>query len=114
MKNKEMIRRRYLSDDLPVRLGGIAANLARINSFSDNDGHMNVVESLLEESKYFIEWTIKDTTIETQEFLLKIQIQLALWQLHLVKIWNNNKERLALAAKAYDWSRDLLRIAGLV
>jgi hypothetical protein len=35
MKDWTTIRDRYLHDALPIRLGGLAANLARIKSFSD-------------------------------------------------------------------------------
>ena len=35
MKDQAKIRARYLRDALPVRLGGIAANLARMKSFSN-------------------------------------------------------------------------------
>ena len=87
MKNVEEIRKRYLKDELPVRLGGIAANLARMKSFSSNDNHLEAIESLLDESKYYIEWTVKDVPVEIQEFLIQIQIQLALWQVQLIKIW---------------------------
>ena len=55
MRDLTAIRERYLRDELPVRLGGLAANLARIKSFSDHPNHCDVIESLLNESKFFIE-----------------------------------------------------------
>ena len=55
MKDWKAIRERYLRDTLPLRLGGLAANLARIKSFSDHPDHYDVVENLLNESKFFIE-----------------------------------------------------------
>ena len=39
MKNLEAIQERYLRDPLPVRLGGLAANLARVESFSNHAEH---------------------------------------------------------------------------
>ena len=36
MKNLDTVRERYLRDPLPVRLGGLAANLSRIASFARN------------------------------------------------------------------------------
>ena len=44
MKDWAQIQERYLRDDLPVRLGGLAANLSRIKSFSVNDASGDVVE----------------------------------------------------------------------
>ena len=114
MKNVEEIRKRYLKDELPVRLGGIAANLARMNSFSSNDSHQEVIESLLDESKYYIEWTVKDAPVEIQGFLIQIQIQLALWQLQLIRIWTDNKKRHFFANRVHTWSQELLKLSGLV
>jgi len=114
MKNVEEIRKRYLKDELPVRLGGIAANLARMNSFSSNDSHLEVIESLLDESKYFIEWTVKDTPGEIQGFLIQIQIQLALWQVQLIRIWTDNKNRQSFADRVNRWSQELLKLSGLM
>ena len=56
MKDWKAIRERYLYDSLPVRLGGLAANLSRIKSFASHDANRDAVESLIGESKYFIEW----------------------------------------------------------
>ena len=66
MKNQSAIQERYLHDALPVRLGALAANLARIKSFSSDPEHRDVVEGLLEESKFFIEWTAGDAEPEVQ------------------------------------------------
>ena len=57
MKDYSAIQARYMRDDLPVRLGGLAANLRRVQSFIRNDANRDVVESILDESKHFIEWT---------------------------------------------------------
>ena len=57
MNDLTAIRDRYLKDELPVRLGGLAANLARIGSFSKNTGNAEPVGDLVSESKWFIEWT---------------------------------------------------------
>jgi|GEM_PF-2730767 len=46
------IRTRYLQDTLPIRLGGIAANLARLASFSANPQSVIAIENLLVESRW--------------------------------------------------------------
>jgi len=43
-----------------IRLGGLAANLARIESFSNDPKHDEVVLGLVRESQLFIEWTATD------------------------------------------------------
>jgi hypothetical protein len=114
MKNQTAIRERYLRDGLPVRLGGLAANLARIKSFSDHPDHGNIIESLLEESKFFIEWTILEAELEIQPVLVSLQIQLALWQYRWKDIWVDPIHRSAVADQAWEWSERILTISGLL
>lgn len=79
MTRLEAIRERYLRDELNIRLGGLAANLARIASFSSGTKQHASVEYLLEESKWFIEWNVPDASPEIQSELVELQIQLAVW-----------------------------------
>ena len=65
MKDWAAIRERYLRDDLPVRLGGLAANLSRIKSFAAHDASRDAIESLIAESKFFIEWTAAEAVWES-------------------------------------------------
>jgi hypothetical protein len=73
MRNIEVIKTRYLLDNLSVRLGGIAANLARIASFSSNPANWEAVQSMLEESEFFIEWTVPDACRSSSGHHLDIQ-----------------------------------------
>lgn len=114
MKDHNVIRERYLRDELSVRLGGLAANLARIKSFSDHPDHSDIVESLLDESKFFIEWTALDAGPELQADLVELQLRLACWQRSWVDIWANPARRAAVAKEAHAWSERLLKISGLV
>mgnify|MGYP003557700865 FL=1 len=66
MPNPIRIRDRYMRDDLPIRLGGIAANLSRIYSFSDDTDSHDIVSDLIEETGHFIEWTKSDAGISIQ------------------------------------------------
>jgi hypothetical protein len=81
VRNLRAIKNRYLQDDLTVRLGGIAANLARIASCSNYPNEWEAVQSMLEESKFFIEWTAPEASLNVQAYLVELQIQLALWHL---------------------------------
>ena len=63
MRNQAAIHARYMRDPLPIRLGGLAADLARIQSFSDHPDHRDVVADMLEESRFFIEWTAPDAEL---------------------------------------------------
>ncbi|MGB8657391.1 MAG: hypothetical protein WCE90_06345 [Candidatus Zixiibacteriota bacterium] len=101
MKNIEAIKARYLHDDLHIRLGGIAANLARISSASSDPQDWEAVLTMLEETKFFIEWTAPDASLNVQAFLVEVQIQLALWQRIWAKIHTEVQER----EKLQNWSR---------
>ena len=81
------IRERYMRDGLPVRLGGLAANLSRIKSFASREGNREAVESLIDESKYFIEWTAAEAEVDTAAELVELQVQLARWQRNWARIW---------------------------
>jgi hypothetical protein len=114
MKDWNAIRERFMSDPLPIRLGGLAANLSRIKSFSANDASRDVVESLIDESKMFIEWTAAQAEINTAEKLVELQIQLALWQLQWGTIWNDSLKRKQIAEQSSLWSRQVLEMSGLL
>lgn len=114
MKDRNAIRERYLRDKLSIRLGGLAANLARVKSFSNHPDHRDIVESLLDESKFFIEWTALDAEPELQADLVEFQLRLACWQRSWADIWADPERLVAVAEQAHAWSERLLKISGLV
>ncbi len=80
MNNLAEIKKRYMRDSVSVRLGGLAANLARVKSFSRNIENQAAVFDLFEESKHFIEWTALETEQQTTIELIELQLQIAVWQ----------------------------------
>ncbi|MCI0476028.1 MAG: hypothetical protein L0Y55_07255 [Anaerolineales bacterium] len=116
MKIRE-IQERYMQDELPIRLGGLAADLARIVSFSKNHGSAPVVASLLDESSYFVEWSAPDLLpdrVDDAARLVDIQRGLTRWY----RIWgdaqNDPAQRAQLAAQARAWSDEILQMSGLL
>ncbi len=114
MKDWTLIQERYMRDTLPVRLGGLAANLARVKSFSDHEGHGDAVEGLLDESKFFIEWAAPEAKPDAQAELVALQVQLARWQRSWASIWANPAQRTAVADQAGAWSERVLEMSGLL
>lgn len=114
MKNRALIQERYLRDPLPVRIGGLAANLARIESFSNRADHADAVEKLIEESKYFIEWIASDVDLPFLAELVDLQRLLAAWQLRGHEIWADPEKRNDIARQAGEWSRAMLNKSGLL
>ena len=108
MRNIEAIKNRYLQDSLQVRLGGIAANLARIASSSLYPADWEAVQTMLEESKFVIEWTAPEAPLNARAILVEIQIQLALWHLTWPKAHTNLQEREKLSQMARTWSENVL------
>lgn len=114
MKDWNAIQKRYLRDDLPVRLGGIAANLGRVKSFALHDANRDAVASLIEESQFFIEWTAAEADIGTAAELAELQVQLSLWQRAWDKIWPDSVQRQQVASMSGQWSQRVLELSGLL
>ena len=103
-----------MQDELPIRLGGIAANLSRVKSFAKHDANQKAVASLLEESKFFIEWTAGEADISTAAELVELQVQLSLWARAWDEIWQNSARRQRVADASGDWSQRVLELSGLL
>jgi broad specificity phosphatase PhoE len=114
MRDWAALRERYLRDKLPVRLGGLAANLARVRSFADHPAHGEVVEALLEESKFLVEWSAPEVEAESQAELVELQIILVRWQRAWSSIWVDPERRAAVAEQAGAWSERVLEMSGLL
>ena len=105
MRNLEEIKKRFLKDSVPLRLGGIASNLARLESFSRMPNNKKAIKDLVEESKLFIEWMAPEASLDVQEELVDIQLQLALL--------GDSPRRNYLAGSADKWAEKILRLSGL-
>lgn len=114
MRNWTALKERYLRDELPIRIGNLASNLARIKSRCQTLAHRELVEGLLQESKYFIEWTAPAAEIDTAAELVELQRQLVSWQFHWVNIWDDPEQRLKVAEQAKVWSERVLEMSGLL
>jgi hypothetical protein len=113
MRDRTAIRERYMRDSVPIRLGGLAANLARIRSFAAEDANREVVEGLVDESKFFIEWTAPEVELGAAADLVKLQIKLARWQRSWGSIWDDPAERRKVAEESDAWAQRILQLSGL-
>ena len=111
MKDIASRKERFLLDDFPIRLGGIAANLARVVSFAGNPANRQAVLDLLDESKWFIEWAAPTADIDTAARLVEIQIQLACHERDLL----SGKDDIdLLVSNAAKWRDETLEMSGLL
>ena len=114
MKNLGSIRERFLKDPLPVRLGGLAADLRRISSSSRRSGGAEHVAAMLEESQYFIEWVAAELEPDDAAELVEIQIMLALWKRSWFEAQRQPAQRSLLTIQAKRWSDRVLQMSGLI
>lgn len=114
MNNLEQRRARFMKDELKIRLGGLAANLARVGSFTKNPANLEAVKDLIRESKFFIEWTAGEAETEKCFELVNLQINLALLERRLTESWKNEKSREEIGQTAKKWSKTVLLNAGLI
>lgn len=110
VKNLSARRDRYLADDVPIRLGGIAANLARVASSASNPANRQAVLDMLEESKWFIEWAAPSLEIDVAARLAEIQISLAMLESRL----RGTLAVSEIADQAAGWSEEILNMSGLL
>lgn len=114
MKDFASVKVRYLRDPIPVRLGGLAADLARIGSTAANPASGAVVRMLLEEARRFIEWTAAELEVETAGELVDLQLSLTLW----LQAWDSASlhpaQRALLAHEALCGSERVLGLSGLL
>lgn len=111
MKNLERIRTRFLRDPLPVRLGGLAADLARVASSARHATGGAATLAMLEESQYFIEWTAAEVAPEVGEELVNLQVMLALWWRAWPDSQYSQTQRTLLSVQAKQWSDRVMQIA---
>lgn len=113
-RNPITIKEHYLQDQVPTRLGNLASNLARLDSFSRNDALKEAANGVLVESKLFIEWTAADASLSQQVELLELQRMLARWGLAWDEIWDDSERRGTIATEARQWSNRILELSGLL
>ncbi len=114
MKDLSAIQARYVRDPLPVRLGGLAADMARIASFSQNPANLVPVADLIREAAHFIEWCAPESDLRSQVTLLELQRHLAHWRMRLPQRFPDQAWRAQMIAEAQQWSQRVLEMSGLL
>jgi hypothetical protein len=113
MKNLARKGELYLSDPLPVRLAGLAADLARVASSARRAAAGASVAEMLEESQYYIEWTAAEAPPEVAAELVDIQVMLALWRKAWPEAQRQRTQRRLLSVQVKKWSDQIMGFSGL-
>ena len=114
MRDLSKKQSRYLRDDVPIRLGNLASNLAHISTFAKGARNPIAVERLLDESRFFIEWTAAETGLDTAAELVEMQIQLSWWYHHWKDEQTNPLQISNIAQQSKAWSDRVLVLSGLL
>jgi hypothetical protein len=114
LEQLEAKKERYLRDGTDVRLGGIAANLARVQSFGRTCQKGETIEYLLRETRFFIDWAAPDVSLEIAIELRDLQRLITRWLFAWEHIWTDETERETILQTAKDWSDRLLARSGLI
>ena len=115
MRNPLKIRDRFMRDSVPVRIGGIAANLSRIRSFSQDLDSCETVRELIEETKCFIDWISPDPTMTSNasSALKELAEVLARWEVTCRTGWSVDHNRITISRDAGEWAQRVLQVSGL-
>ncbi|NJN60563.1 MAG: hypothetical protein HC795_02590 [Coleofasciculaceae cyanobacterium RL_1_1] len=105
---------RYKQDPPNIQLGGIAANLARVQSFGRTCQKGETIEYLLRETRFFLDWAAPDVSLEIAIELRDLQRLITRWLFAWEHIWTDETERETVLQTAKDWSDRLLQRSGLI
>lgn len=107
------VRERFVRDDLAHRLGALAANLLRVETFCKRPGSLELARRVMEESKSFVEWSAKNASIDMAAELVQLQREVARWLRRWPKIASDPIIENEIAPWAARWAERVLAMSGL-
>lgn len=114
MRDLTALKDRYMRDEVPVRLGNLASNLAHISTYAKTARHPDALRKLIDESRFFIEWTAAQVDAERAAQLVDLQIELCRWYWRWPVIVDDREQQTQLASQARKWSTLVLELSGLL
>jgi len=114
MKNQDEIQERFLKEEPRMKLGHLASDLARIASLFGINEELDTVKTIIQEGKFFAEWTAPEVELEIQVLLAEIQSFLTQTELAWDSLWRQPGHRESVARQCRLWSDELLKKAGFL
>ncbi|MHC5726313.1 MAG: hypothetical protein ACYT04_47530 [Nostoc sp.] len=106
----------FVQDDIPTRLGHLAANLSQIKTLWLEGLHQDSIIQLVKESRYFIEWIVPDMVkaddIDRAAELVDLVRVLTRWLFKWDTIWSDATEKLSAAQQTENWLKRVVEISG--
>jgi len=114
MNNLVEIQRRFLREGPKMRLGHLASDLSRVASFIEMGTDGKAVKAVMEEGKFFAEWTAEKVDLEIQILLAEIQCFLAQKESEWDVSFKMDSWRQDVIRQVRNWSQELLQRAGFI
>lgn len=116
MRNPLELQERFLKETSPMRLGHLASDLARASDLLKMRVGPETIQGVLQESKFFAEWTgtAGDLSIEIKTLLAEIQSFVTQKELEWEALSKNLEWRANVARQLRVWSDELLKKTGLL
>ncbi|MBC6432182.1 hypothetical protein FM036_16010 [Nostoc sp. HG1] len=105
----------FMQDDVPTRLRRLATHLSQIQSLLTQGSSENLILALVDESRYFIEWTVPDMVkaddIDRACELVDLVRLLTRWLFHWDNIWTDAEQKQSASLQASYWLQRVLEIS---
>ena len=112
MKDYGLLLERYRRQPLPIRLGNLASNMARIGTMASDERTAADGANVVEESRHFAEALITEETPINGE-LIRLRGDLDSWLEAWPSLIASDEGRGAVATAATQWSGVLIERSGL-
>ncbi|QLE52759.1 hypothetical protein FD724_32005 (plasmid) [Nostoc sp. C057] len=105
----------FMLDDVPTRLHHLATHLSQIQSLWTQGSSEDLILALVNESRYFIEWTVPDMVkaddIDRACELVDLVRLLTRWLFHWDNIWTDAEQKQSASLETSYWLRRVLEIS---
>lgn len=104
-----------MQDDVTTRLRRLATHLSQIQSLWTQGSSEDLILVLVDESRYFIEWTVPDMVkaddIDRACELVDLVRLLTRWLFHWDNIWTDAEQKQSASAQISYWLQRVLEIS---
>ncbi|AUB35513.1 hypothetical protein COO91_01393 [Nostoc flagelliforme CCNUN1] len=105
----------FMQDDVTTRLRRLATHLSQIQSLWTQGSSEDLILVLVDESRYFIEWTVPDMVkaddIDRACELVDLVRLLTRWLFHWDNIWTDAEQKQSASAQISYWLQRVLEIS---
>ncbi|MDM9580235.1 hypothetical protein [Nostoc sp. GT001] len=105
----------FMQDDVTTRLRRLATHLSQIQSLWTQGSSEDLILALVDESRYFVEWTVPDMVkaddIDRACELVDLVRLLTRWLFHWDDIWTDAEQKQSASVQISYWLQRVLEIS---